>query len=197
MQDAFHQVLPQGSQDLFPSMPSLDDSVDELVGEAGPSGFQPFRSLVPSTSTSPTDSTQSIQSAALASTKCDLRTSGSKMINFTIILDDTRASILVKRLQILNYLKNNLINLHQVLENQTVGTIKAMIFSAFGIPVSQQELTGWKLNKPPRDNTVLETLDLPVENTLYLSVNGNGGANERYTSGFIFRFQIIILISTL
>ena len=102
MQDAFHQVLPQRSQDLFPSMPSLDDSVDELVGEAGPSGFQPFRSLVASTSTSPTDSTQSIQSAALASTKCDLRTSGSKMINFTIILDDTRASILVKRLQILN-----------------------------------------------------------------------------------------------
>ena len=76
-----------------------------------------------------------------------------------------------------------MINLHQVLENQTVGTIKAMIFSAFGIPVSQQELTGWKLDKPLRDNTVLETLDLPVENTLYLSVNGNGGANERYTSG--------------
>ena len=102
LQDAFHQVLPQRSQDLFPSMPSLDDSVDELVGEAGPSGFQPFRSLVASTSTSPTDSTQSIQSAALSSTNRDLRTSGSKMINFTIILDDTRASILVKRLQILN-----------------------------------------------------------------------------------------------
>ena len=106
------------------------------------------------------------------------------MINFTIILDDTKASILVSRLQILNYLKNNLINLHQVLENQTVGTVKAIIFSVFGIPVSQQELTGWKLDRPPADNIILETLDLPMENTLYLSFNGNGGANETYEHSY-------------
>ena len=77
-----------------------------------------------------------------------------------------------------------MINLHQVLENQTVGTIKAMIFSVFGMPVSQQELSGWKLDRPPADNKVLETLDLPVENTLYLSVSENGGANERYESRY-------------
>ena len=58
-----------------------------------------------------------------------------------------------------------------------------MICSELGIPVLQQELTGWKLDRPPADNTVLETLDLPMENTLYLSVSKNGGANERYTSG--------------
>ena len=184
MQDAFHQVLPQRSQDLFPSIPSLDDSVDELEEEAGSSGFHPFQSLVASTSPSPTNSAQSIQLPALASTNSDLCTSGSKVINFTIILDDTKASILVSRLRILNYLKNNLINLHQVLENQTVGTVKAIIFSVFGIPVSQQELTGWKLDRPPADNIILETLDLPMENTLYLSFNGNGGANETYEHSY-------------
>ena len=57
-----------------------------------------------------------------------------------------------------------------------------MICSELGIPVLQQELMGWKLDRPPADNTVLETLDLPMENTLYLSVSGNGGANERYES---------------
>ena len=103
LQDAYHRVLPQESPDL-PSMPSLDDCVDELVGEAGPSGLQSIPSLVAFTSPSLTNSAQSIQPAPTSAS-----TSGSKMISFTIIFNDTRASILVKRLEILNYLKNNLI----------------------------------------------------------------------------------------
>ncbi len=58
--------------------------------------------------------------------------------------------------------------------------IKTLICSELNIPVCKQELAGWKLDRPPRDSTILETLNLPKENILYLSVSGNDkdAANE-------------------
>ena len=67
--------------------------------------------------------------------------------------------------------------------------IKRLIRSKLGIPECKQELAGWKLDRPPRDNIILETLNLPKENTLYLSVTGNDkdAANEEYELSEFFR----------
>lgn len=65
-----------------------------------------------------------------------------------------------------------------------MGMIKTLICSELGIPVCKQELSGWKLDRQPRDTTVLESLNLPKENTLYLSVNTDerDAATEEYES---------------
>lgn len=51
--------------------------------------------------------------------------------------------------------------------------IKTLIGSELGIPVCKIELSGWKLDRPPRDNILLESLNLPKDNVLYLSVSGD------------------------
>ena len=94
-----YRVLPQGSQEL-PSMPSLDVSV-QVIGEASTSpGFQPIHALLPPAPPSPTNFAQLIQPAPLASMSSDFFRSRSRILNFTIILNDARTSILVKKSQI-------------------------------------------------------------------------------------------------
>lgn len=52
-----------------------------------------------------------------------------------------------------------------------MGTIKNLIYSQLGVPLCKQELKGWKLDRPPRDSALLESLNLPTkDNTLYLTV---------------------------
>ena len=60
--------------------------------------------------------------------------------------------------------------------------IKTLFSSELDIPVCKLELSGWKLDRQPRDTTILETLNLPKENTLYLSVNADDkdAATEEY-----------------
>ncbi|KAI9554856.1 hypothetical protein GHT06_020133 [Daphnia sinensis] len=60
---------------------------------------------------------------------------------------------------------------HRVPETEVVGMIKTLICSELGIPVCKQDLSGWKLDRQPMDTTILESLNLPKENTLHLSVN--------------------------
>ncbi len=96
VQDAVYRVLPQGSQEL-PSMPSLDDSV-QVIGEASAApGFQSIRALLPPAPSSPTNFAQRIQPAPLASMSSEYFSSlsRSRVLNFTIILNDARTTISV------------------------------------------------------------------------------------------------------
>ena len=60
--------------------------------------------------------------------------------------------------------------------------IKTLVSSELDIPVCKLELSGWKLDRQPRDTTILETLHLPKQNTLYLSINSDDrdAATEEY-----------------
>ena len=55
------------------------------------------------------------------------------------------------------------------------------------IPICKQELAG-KQDGPPTDDTILETLNLPKENAVYLSVSENDQniAEEKYESSASF-----------
>lgn len=89
-QDAVYRVLPQGSQEL-PSMPLLDDSV-QVIGEISAASSDIQAPRVPS---SPPHFAQLLQPASLASTSSDFLRSRSRILNFTIILNDGRTSISV------------------------------------------------------------------------------------------------------
>uniref|UniRef100_A0A0P5N633 FAS-associated factor n=1 Tax=Daphnia magna TaxID=35525 RepID=A0A0P5N633_9CRUS len=146
LSDAVYRVLPQGSQEL-PSMPILDDSIQVIEEPSLPPGFHSTRHL-----SSPPNLAQLLQPVPLASISRESLPRRTRILNFSIVLNDTTTLILVP-------------------ETQTVGMIKTLICSELGIPVCKQELSGWKLDRQPRDTTVLESLNLPKENTLYLSVN--------------------------
>lgn len=60
-----------------------------------------------------------------------------------------------------------------------LGELKQFIWCKTSVAPCQQNLHGWK-KEPGTPNTVLQTLDLPRENTLYLSSLSQDGdvANE-------------------
>lgn len=71
-----------------------------------------------------------------------------------------------------------------------MGVIKTILSTELKIPVCKQELSGWKLDRPPRDATLLESLNLPKDNVLYLSINGNDRdvASDEYVNYSLFFF---------
>jgi hypothetical protein len=73
-------------------------------------------------------------------------------------------------------------SLIQIPETEAVSMIKTLVSSELDIPVCKLELSGWKLDRQPRDTTILETLHLPKQNTLYLSINSDDrdAATEEY-----------------
>nr|CAH0098300.1 unnamed protein product [Daphnia galeata] len=146
LSDAVYRVLPQGSQEL-PSMPLLDDSVQVIGETSSSSGFQATRP--PS---SPPSLAQLLQPTPLTSMSRDFLPRRTRILNFSIVLNDKTTVIGIP-------------------ESQSVGMIKTLVSSELDIPVCKLELSGWKLDRQPRDTTILETLNLPKENTLYLSVN--------------------------
>ena len=71
--------------------------------------------------------------------------------------------------------------------------IKNLIYSQLGVPVCKQELVGWKLDRPPRDGALLESLNLPTkDNTLYLNVQQEQrqDATDEYLVFHLFPFLI-------
>ncbi|XP_024936165.1 FAS-associated factor 1 isoform X2 [Cephus cinctus] len=59
-------------------------------------------------------------------------------------------------------------------ETRTVGDLKHLIWEQTHVGLCHQQLHGWK-NEPQTDHTILQTLDLPRENTLYMSAIGEIG----------------------
>lgn len=85
-----YRVLPQGSQEL-PSMPLLDDSVQVIGETSSSSGFQATRppSLPPNLA-------QLLQPAPLASMSREFLPRRTRILNFSIVLNDKTTNIAVK-----------------------------------------------------------------------------------------------------
>lgn len=67
-------------------------------------------------------------------------------------------------------------------DNRTVGDLKTMILGNLGIPYCQQILTGWKKD-PKSDNSTLNSLGLPRENLLFLSIPSDADNNGMSVDG--------------
>ncbi|XP_012278050.1 FAS-associated factor 1 [Orussus abietinus] len=149
---AIHSVMPQDSQQLPSEMSPDIEMIEEIRGNQPQQPQQSFTSEVflqaPTNSNTTKVNVTEVVKPGTSKPKCH---KVPRLLTFNVNYDNRVVKI-------------------EISETSTVGDLKHLIWELTNKAVCQQELQGWKTE--PRSNlTVLQTLDLPSENTLHIVSN--------------------------
>ncbi|XP_029157021.1 FAS-associated factor 1 isoform X1 [Nylanderia fulva] len=149
---AINKAMPQGTQQLPSEMAPDIEMVEEIK-------------IIPHSSSAKPQTAQS--SKKIETTKADVVESAKP---------GTSRPKSCMRNRMLTFHINYLDNVYKInlSELSTLKDLKQFIWYKTNIAPCQQDLRGWK-KEPQTSNTILQTLDLPRENTLYLSTVSQDG----------------------
>uniref|UniRef100_A0A672IEH0 UBX domain-containing protein n=2 Tax=Salarias fasciatus TaxID=181472 RepID=A0A672IEH0_SALFA len=155
--------------DREPSQASPSEAADAAAG-----GVVPPPSSSPSSSSPPSSSSASAFCPISPSSRHIVERQP-RMINFTVEYRQRSVSLVLEE------------------AHSTVGNIKEILGTQLGVPVSKMQLKGWK-NGDVSDSTMLKTLHLPKNNSLYVltpdiaataSTSNNSALQESLNQNFL------------